>query len=150
MLESQSPGALHLHRAGTPLGTWPGERHPGWGCCLCQAGSWMGPGSPTQACLQRHVLMEASVPPQVHFSLFPCAKLSNPSRAGRSRTLKQAGELLEAQKEAQSPSGGSGRSSLETSGRISGSRLLLKLSSIRALLFVLFCFFRHCGLLGLH
>ena len=85
--------------------------------CASQEAGW-GRDPPAQACLQGHVLTEASVPPQVH--LFPCTKFSNPSRAGRSRTLNQAGELLEAQKEAQSPSGGSCRSLLETSGRISG------------------------------
>lgn len=78
----------------------------GWAAVSASQEAGWGRHPPAQACLQGQVLTEVSVPPQFHFSLFPCAKLSNPSRAGGSRTLDQAGE----QKEAQSPSGDSCRS----------------------------------------
>lgn len=98
----ENPGQVSTTQAGAAVSA---SQEAGW-----------GRHPPAQACLQGQVLTEVSVPPQVHFSLFPCAKLSNPSRAGGSRTLDQAGE----QKEAQSPSGDSCRSALETSGGISG------------------------------
>lgn len=102
----EEPGQVSATQAGAAVSA---SQEAGW-----------GRGSTAQACFQGQVLTGASVPPQVHFSWFPSAKLSNPSRAGRSRTLGWAGELPEAQKGAQSRSGGSCRSPLETSGRISG------------------------------